>query len=236
MSNFNEMSGPQLVDAYNGLVAELATMGRTDLAVPVKRFVVRGAGIKRCAALAALVAAARANAPDEPRASEEKVAAPAPTDEFEQQPEAHCAYPDCECRLPGVGRPLDECPVTHPELAAQYAAQAAQEGQPEAAPAEAAANEDDMAKKAKAKKAAKAARPKKAARVAGANGAARGEKQERVLVMLRRANGATVAAVMEATGWLPHTTRAFFSAVVGKKLGLKIKSEKKEGKERVYWL
>lgn len=33
-------------------------------------------------------------------------------------------------------------------------------------------------------------------------------KIAQVLVLLRRADGATLAELIEATGWLPHTTRA----------------------------
>jgi hypothetical protein len=38
---------------------------------------------------------------------------------------------------------------------------------------------------------------------------------------------------MEATGWQPHSVRAFFASVVRKKLGLALLSEKTDG-ERVY--
>jgi hypothetical protein len=38
---------------------------------------------------------------------------------------------------------------------------------------------------------------------------------------------------MRSTGWQPHTVRGFFAAVVRKKLGLRLESEKTDG-ERVY--
>jgi Protein of unknown function (DUF3489) len=58
-------------------------------------------------------------------------------------------------------------------------------------------------------------------------------KQARVLALLRGANGATIATVMRSTGWQPHTVRGFLTAVVRKKLGLRLESEKADG-ERVY--
>ena len=58
-------------------------------------------------------------------------------------------------------------------------------------------------------------------------------KQGRVIEMLRRRQGATVAAIMKATGWQPHSVRGFLAGVVRNKLGLTLVSEK-TGEERVY--
>jgi hypothetical protein len=40
-----------------------------------------------------------------------------------------------------------------------------------------------------------------------------GTKQAAVLALLRRPEGATVAQVVEATGWAPHTVRGFFAGI-----------------------
>ena len=58
-------------------------------------------------------------------------------------------------------------------------------------------------------------------------------KQAWVLALLCGPSGATIATVTRSTGWQPHTVRAFLAAVVRKKLGLRLESEKTDG-ERVY--
>ena len=59
-------------------------------------------------------------------------------------------------------------------------------------------------------------------------------KQAAVIAMLQRPEGATVAQICAATGWLQHTVRGTFAGAFKKKLGLTITSDKPAGGERVY--
>ena len=65
------------------------------------------------------------------------------------------------------------------------------------------------------------------------SGAQHQSKQDRVVAMLRRADGTSVAAVMKSTGWQKHSVHGFFAGVVRKKLRLNLVSEETGGK-RIY--
>jgi Protein of unknown function (DUF3489) len=51
-------------------------------------------------------------------------------------------------------------------------------------------------------------------------------KQSQIIAMLRAANGATIEAMMHATGWRQHSVRGFLAGVIRKKLGLNLLSVK----------
>jgi len=75
---------------------------------------------------------------------------------------------------------------------------------------------------------------KEATNQAGATTAREGSKTAAVLALLRRADGATLATLMEATGWKAPSVRGFISGSIVKKLGLKIESTKNSDNERAY--
>jgi hypothetical protein len=55
-----------------------------------------------------------------------------------------------------------------------------------------------------------------------------GSKQAKVIDLLKRPEGATVAEVMDATGWQPHTMRGMFSGALKKKHRLTVISAKED--------
>ena len=83
------------------------------------------------------------------------------------------------------------------------------------------------------KKATRKAKGSKKAATDG-HGPREGSKNAKILELLRQPNGTTLQDLMTATGWQAHSIRGFLSAVVGKKLGLKLESSKREDGNRVY--
>jgi len=65
--------------------------------------------------------------------------------------------------------------------------------------------------------------------------AGKGTKTELVLALLRQPDGATLSALMQATHWQAHSVRGFISGQLGKRLGLRVKSFRRDG-SRVYRL
>ena len=63
-----------------------------------------------------------------------------------------------------------------------------------------------------------------------------GTKQAMIIELLKRPGGATLAEIVEATGWQAHTVRGAMAGALKKKLGLTVTSEKDEVRGRVYRL
>jgi predicted ArsR family transcriptional regulator len=62
--------------------------------------------------------------------------------------------------------------------------------------------------------------------------AASGSKQETLLTLLRRPNGASIAELAKATGWQDHSVRGALSGLIKKKLGHKVESARKDSVRR----
>jgi hypothetical protein len=63
-----------------------------------------------------------------------------------------------------------------------------------------------------------------------------GSKKAQILDLIRQPEGATLAAIREATGWQAHSVRGFLSGTLGKKMGLQVESAKRDDGQRVYTL
>ena len=78
-------------------------------------------------------------------------------------------------------------------------------------------------------KAKRAAAPKPAA-----HEATRRTKQATLVSLLQRPEGASIAELVEATGWQNHSIRGAISFALKKKLGLNVTSQRDETRGRVY--
>ena len=58
-------------------------------------------------------------------------------------------------------------------------------------------------------------------------------KQARIVAMLQSPTGATITAIMKATGWQQHSVRGFLAGVVRNRLKLNLVSKKVNG-NRIY--
>jgi Protein of unknown function (DUF3489) len=84
-----------------------------------------------------------------------------------------------------------------------------------------------------ARKIAKAGSHKGSALASSRTAARPDTKHARIIAMLRKPTGATIAAIVTATDWQQHSVRGFLAGVVRKKLGLNLVSEQTD-KGRVY--
>jgi len=78
-----------------------------------------------------------------------------------------------------------------------------------------------------------AKRSSRSPRAANAVSGRAGSKSAKILDLIRRATGATLADLMKATGWQPHSIRGFLSTA-SKRYHLKIESSKNGAGPRVY--
>lgn len=61
-------------------------------------------------------------------------------------------------------------------------------------------------------------------------------KAEKIIRLLQRNTGATVAEMAKVTGWQNHSVQGFMSGTLRKKRGLEIRSLKEGDKDRRYFV
>jgi hypothetical protein len=108
------------------------------------------------------------------------------------------------------------------------------EATPAAASAQAPAKKARGAKRVAAKPAPKPRRGSPPAQEQATRPPREGTKQAKLIAMLRRPDGATVAQIAKATGWQHHTVRGAIAGALKKKLGLTIATDKNKAGARVY--
>jgi len=79
----------------------------------------------------------------------------------------------------------------------------------------------------------KAATPKHPTKKSPPAAAAK-SKQDRLIEMLQRPQGATIEQMAESFEWQPHTVRGTLSGALKKRLGLRVTSTKEENRGRVH--
>ena len=58
-------------------------------------------------------------------------------------------------------------------------------------------------------------------------------KADQILALMKQPSGATLKTIMAVTGWQAHSVRGFVSGQLVKKMGLRVKSSRRDG-ERTY--
>ncbi len=216
---FADLTGPdnkRLVEIWNGLTG----------VKPVTKFANRKSATERIwKALQSLGEQAAAPVPETPFDAIEAEAASVKLPVAEpEHADAGAARPWEDATLQGEIEPV--------ALAAPDASEAVEPvanvggAEPQGAPAEGTAT----GKPAPAKKSPKA---KKAATAEESVGPRAGSKTAKVVAMLQRKNGATLAEVMDEMGWQKHTVRGFMAGAM-KKAGYTVESFKSEKGERSY--
>ena len=61
-----------------------------------------------------------------------------------------------------------------------------------------------------------------------------GTKQAEIIALIQRPEGASIAEIVEATGWMPHSARGLISGGLKKKLGLSITTVTDATRGRIY--
>jgi hypothetical protein len=90
-------------------------------------------------------------------------------------------------------------------------------------------NSNEGARDAKRSSAKKATAPSAKAAKASSGRRHPHSKQDRIVALLRQPGGATLDALVKATGWQKHSVRGFLAGTVRKKLKLPLLSEKIDG-------
>jgi hypothetical protein len=61
-----------------------------------------------------------------------------------------------------------------------------------------------------------------------------GTKQAQIIALLQRSQGASIAEIVDVTGWAPHSARGMISGALKKKLGLEIATATDAQRGRIY--